>query len=250
MKNNISSLPVKEYDTRVKFMIKKLTTYSEMGVAKNSIKAIKLLINEMSAEKGFVRHDGRDYFVHPISVAQTAIDFGMVEFFTGSNLTAEEIERNNKSDAILTTCLLHDIIEDVEWVNEDYIRSVYGDYLFKTIDNVTKRDKEHIKDYLTRVASDEVSALVKILDRLDNVRTLSNSTFEHRERQLEETREYYLPLTKSLRYVYFENSRFLWQARIMISSILDEVERGNEYERRVKVGNEFENQFKENNYER
>lgn len=220
----------KKYDSRVKFLLKKLATYSELGVADNAIKATRLVLEEMSVEKGFKRHDGRDYYVHPVTIAQTAIDFGLVKFCSGSNLSKKDIEVNEKSDALLTVCLLHDILEDVAWIDKEYLKREFGDYIYKLIDNVTKRENENIEDYLCRVASEKVSSLVKILDRMNNVSTLSNSSLEHRKRQLKETRKYYIPLTKELRIIYFEDAGFYWQARTIMSSLLNEIERSIKYE--------------------
>lgn len=220
----------KRYDSRVKFLLKKLATYSELGVADNAIKATKLVLEEMSVEKGFKRHDGRDYYVHPVAIAQTAIDFGLVKFCSGSNLSRKDIEINEESDALLTVCLLHDILEDVEWIDKEYLEREFGDYIYKLIDNITKRKNENIEDYICRVASEKVSSLVKILDRMNNVSTLSNSSLEHRKRQLKETREYYIPLTKDLRIIYFEDAGFYWQARTIMNSLLNEIERSIRYE--------------------
>lgn len=223
----------KKYDSRVRFLLKKLATYSQLGMAENAIEATRLVLNEMSVEKGFERHDGRDYYVHPIAIAQTAIDFGLVKFRSGSNLTDRDIKFNDESDALLTTCLLHDILEDVDWVTEDYIKDNFGSYIYRLVDNVTKRKEEPIENYLDRVSSERVSSLVKILDRLNNVSTLSNSTLKHRKRQLKETREHYIPLTKELRYVYFEDASFYWQARTIMNSLLAEIERSIKYEEQV-----------------
>lgn len=220
----------KSYDSRIRFLLKKLATYSELGVADNAISATRLVLNEMSVEKGFERHDGRDYYVHPIAIAQTAIDFGLINFATGDKLSAKDIKLNEESDALLTACLLHDIIEDVDWVNEEYIIKTYGKYIFQIIDNVTKRKDEEIDKYLDRVASLRLSSLVKMLDRLNNVSTLADSTLEHRKRQLKETKEHYLPLSKQLRYVYFEDAGFYWQTRTIMNSILNEVERSIKFE--------------------
>lgn len=215
----------KSYDSRIRFLLKKLATYSELGVAENARAATRLVLNEMSVEKGFKRHDGRDYYVHPIALTQTAIDFGFARFATGSNLTAKDIKLNQESDSLLTACLLHDIIEDVDWITKDYIIENYGEYIYQIIDNVTKRDGEETGKYLDRVASLRLSSLVKILDRVNNVSTLANSTLKHRKRQLQETREYYLPLSKQLRYVYFEDAGFYWQARTIMNGLLAEVEK-------------------------
>lgn len=217
---------------RVKFFLKKLATYNNMGegLIPFTNKAVRLLIGEMSTEKGFSRHDGSDYFVHPIAVTQTLIDFEKVKFYTGSNLTKDEKRVNYESDVMLTTALLHDIIEDVGWVYREYIIKEYDEYVYQNIDNVTKREGESMEEYIKRFSSDRISAIVKVTDRLNNVSTLSESSVDHRKRQLEETNKYYLPLTKEYRYLYFEDSSFYWQARTIMQSILKEVARCMEYE--------------------
>ena len=223
-------MKTKKYDGRVRFLLKKLATYSELGVADKSIKATRLVLEEMSAEKGFERHDGRDYYVHPVAIAQTAIDFGLIKFCTGSNLSEKDIKINEESDALLTVCLLHDILEDVKWIDKEYLKKEYGEYIYNLIDNVTKREGENIEDYLCRVSSERISSLVKVLDRTNNVSTLSNSSLNHRKRQLKETKQYYIPLTEDLRYVYFEDAGFYWQTRTIMSSLLNEIERSIKFE--------------------
>lgn len=233
------------YDKRVKFLLKKLATYHEMGVAEKAVNATKLLLAEMSKKMGFERHDGRDYYVHPVAIAQTAIDFRLVKFNTGKHLSKIEVRENEESDALLCGCLLHDIIEDVEWVDKDYIINEYGEYIYNVIDNVTKREGEPTEKYLDRVASLRLSSLIKILDRLNNVSTMANSSLKHRKRQLEETRKYYLPLEKELRCIYFEDASFYWQARTFMVSLLNEVERSIKLEEQLVIMQECENREKD-----
>lgn len=71
-------LQFKEYDERVKHFIRNIGFLNTLSPIPKTRKALNLLLAEMSSEKGFTRHDGRDYFAHPIAVAQTAIDFGLV----------------------------------------------------------------------------------------------------------------------------------------------------------------------------
>lgn len=95
-------LQFKEYDERVKHFIRNIGFLNTLSPIPKTRKALNLLLAEMSSEKGFTRHDGRDYFVHPIAVAQTAIDFGLAN---------NRIREGNQevADTILATCLLHDI---------------------------------------------------------------------------------------------------------------------------------------------
>lgn len=193
-----------ELDDRVRHIVREIRTL-QLPLAN---KALKLLIEEMNATKGFARHDGKDYFVHPIAIAQTALDNGFRE------------------DVLIASCLLHDILEDVPHINFDVLVGEFGEEVATIVDNVSKRDGEPFAEYIERFSSDRTSALVKILDRLNNVSTLSESTTEHREKQLKETRDIYIPLTKAFRRMYWDEGEFYFQARTIMTAILNEVERG------------------------
>lgn len=193
-----------------------------LGLVK-SMKAVRYIEDEMNSEKGFQRHDGSSYFVHPIAIAQTAIDFGLV------NLMIERGE-HDKADALLTVCLLHDAIEDIEGDVEGYIGDTYGDYILQNVLNVTKIDGEDFEDYLVRVISSDLSALVKILDQLNNISTMSNSSLKHRQKHTKIAREYYIPLIKHLRQRDYEYGRFYFQVRTIITSLVNEIERGVKFE--------------------
>ena len=223
----------KEYDNDTKNFVRTISSLNSIYSLPKTRKAFKLLLREMSAERGFTRHDGRDYFVHPIAVAQTAIDFGLIR----ERLRDNAIDR---ADSLLTACLLHDILEDVEWVTPEYLIDNFGYETYNIIDNVSKRPNEPIQLYFERIKSKELSGLVKILDRLNNISTLSKSSNSHRMKQLYETRKYYIPLIRDLRKVYVGDRPFYWQASSIIQSLLAEVERcikveaKDEYERYVK----------------
>lgn len=204
------------YDSRVKNFLKDVRVLS----LPKTIIATRLLIDEMTKEKGFTRHDGRDYFVHPIAVAQTALDFGII-----SRLMHEG--RVELADEILATALLHDTIEDIDFITKEKLVRLFGNEIADEVDNVSKRKGEPFEDYIKRVSSNQVSALVKILDRLNNVSTLSHSTLEHRIKQYDETMAVYIPLTKIYRRKYWEYGDFFWQARTIMLSILAEVNRAN-----------------------
>lgn len=226
----IGKMKENKYDTRVDHFIKEIRTLN----LPKTIKATRLLLSEMTAEKGFVRHDGRDYFVHPIAIAQTALDFEII-----SKLIQDGESR--KADTILATCLLHDILEDVPTITKDDLRKDYGIDVMSNVDNVSKREGEPFEEYIERFSSNEISSLVKILDRLNNVSTLDKSSLKHRQKQLIETRKVYLPLTKVYRRQYWEYGNFYFQARLIMTSILNVIEQYNiqeekaiELEKRLK----------------
>ena len=188
-----------------------------------SMKAVRYIEENMCKEKGFTRHDGSSYFVHPIAIAQTAIDFGLV------NLMISRGE-HEKADALVAVCLLHDAVEDIEGDVEEYIGDNYGSYILQNVLNVTKVDGEDFEDYLVRVISSDLSALVKILDQLNNISTMSNSSLKHRQKHSKIAREYYIPLIKHLRQRDYEYGRFYFQVRTIISSLINEIERGVKFE--------------------
>lgn len=209
---------MKQYDKRVKFFINQIGVLSQTHHLPKTNKALKLLLAEMCAEKGFTRHDGSDYFVHPIAVAQTALDFQLV----ATRIRNKDIE---SADNLLAGCLLHDILEDVPHITNDVFKDMFGSELFMITDNVTKRSGESIEAYHDRVASHELSALIKILDRLNNVMTLSDSSHSHRSKQVLETRTHYIPLTKDFRKLYWMDMSFYWQAKLIMECILSEIEK-------------------------
>lgn len=198
-------------------------TLENLGLMK-SLKAVRYLETEMSVEKGFSRHDGQSYYVHPIAVAQTALDFGLVNQMISRG-------EHEKADALIVTCLLHDAIEDIEGDVESYIAENYGGYILQNVKNVTKVSGESFEDYLVRVVSMELSSLVKILDQLNNISTMSKSSLAHREKHTKIAREYYIPLIKLLRQRDYEYGRFYFQVRTIITSLVNEIERGVHYER-------------------
>lgn len=207
------------FDKNVRHFIKEITTINEIFALPNTMKAVHLLTEEMNVAKGFARHGGEDYFIHPIAVAQTLLDYQIV----ARRLRVNKVK---EADQILATALLHDILEDVEWVTKEYLETEFSKEIAQSIDNVSKRDDELTFDYLERVSSENVSALVKTADRLNNVSTLSQSSDRHREKQYFETITYYLPLIKTLRKQYFEDAAFYWQSASIIVSILNEIGRG------------------------
>lgn len=198
-----------KYSSRVSHFIKEVRI---LGLPK-SIKATRLLLEEMSSEKGFSRFDGRDYFEHPIAVAQTILDFKIIGQLIANG-------DSKKADIILATSLLHDVVEDVPHISLQDIRNMFGVDVMRNVDNVTKRKDEEMENYIKRFMSEDVSCIVKISDRLHNTSTLDESSLEHRKKQYLETSEIYLPLTKVARRNFWEYGDFFFQARLIITSIL------------------------------
>jgi guanosine-3',5'-bis(diphosphate) 3'-pyrophosphohydrolase len=131
------------------------------------------------------RASGDPYFSHPIEVAAILTDLKL-------------------DDATIAAALLHDTIEDTEatraeidsMFGHDIGRLVEGLTKLKKLDLVTKEAKqaENLRKLLLAIADDVRVLLVKLADRLHNMRTLEYMPPEVRRRAAEETLEIYAPL--------------------------------------------------------
>jgi guanosine-3',5'-bis(diphosphate) 3'-pyrophosphohydrolase len=141
------------------------------------------------AHKGQVRESGEPYLVHPLNVTLILADMqmDMVSMVTG---------------------LLHDTVEDTK-LTLDQIRKEFGDDVARCVDGVTKlgklhfysreeRQAESVRKMLLAMVNDIRVIIVKLADRLHNMRTLG---FLNRERQLriaQETSDIYAPIAHRL----------------------------------------------------
>jgi GTP pyrophosphokinase len=135
------------------------------------------------------RKSGDAYFVHPVSVADIIADMRL-------------------DTSSVCAALLHDVVEDCEASVED-IETVFGDEVAFLVDGVTKlgkvnfasredRQAESFRKMLVAMARDIRVLLVKLADRLDNMRTLDHMSEAAQERIARETIEIYAPLAGRL----------------------------------------------------
>jgi RelA/SpoT family (p)ppGpp synthetase len=131
------------------------------------------------------RASGDPYFSHPLEVAAILTDLKL-------------------DDATIAAALLHDTIEDTETTRAE-IDQMFGHDIgalvegltkLKKLDLVTKEAKqaENLRKLLLAIASDVRVLLIKLADRLHNMRTLGFMPAESRRRIAEETLEIYAPL--------------------------------------------------------
>lgn len=138
---------------------------------------------------GQLRKSGEPYFVHPVAVAKVIAEMRL-------------------DTASLCAALLHDTVEDTSVSLED-VRREFGEEIAYVVDGVTKLAKfeftakedhqaENFRKMLVHMAKDIRVLLVKLADRLDNMRTLGHMKQESRERIARETLEIYAPLAHRL----------------------------------------------------
>ena len=135
------------------------------------------------------RKSGEPYIIHPIQVAYTLAEIGLDE-------------------ATICAALLHDVVEDTDVTNEDLIRE-FGKEIAEMVAGVTKLGKlqfttseeQQVEDYrkmFLAMGKDIRVILIKLADRLHNMRTLK---FLSRDRQIanaRETMDLYAPLANRL----------------------------------------------------
>ncbi|MBQ1251971.1 MAG: bifunctional (p)ppGpp synthetase/guanosine-3',5'-bis(diphosphate) 3'-pyrophosphohydrolase, partial [Firmicutes bacterium] len=160
------------------------------------------------AHEGQKRHSGEPYIVHPLSVAEI--------------LT--EVEADDKT---IIAGLLHDVVEDTEYTIE-YIEEQYGQDVAVLIEGVTKLGKvkgrtkseqkmENIRKMILAMATDIRVIIVKLADRLHNMRTLQFHSSETKRRQIaQETLDIYSPLANRLGVFQFK-----WELEDLCLQVLE-----------------------------
>ena len=136
------------------------------------------------------RASGDPYFAHPIEVAGILTDYKL-------------------DTATIVTALLHDVIEDTE-VSRAHIDALFGQEVGELVEGVTKlsrlettadykRQAENLRKFILAVSKDVRVLLVKLADRLHNMRTLGFlKNAAKRERIARETLDIYAPLARSI----------------------------------------------------
>jgi len=143
----------------------------------------------MKAHSNQKRASGDPYFSHPLEVAGILTELRL-------------------DDATIATALLHDVIEDTD-VTRTEIDELFGSEIgalvegltkIKKLDLVTKKAEqaENFRKLLIAISTDIRVLLVKLADRLHNMRTLGHVSEERRKRISEETLEIYAPLASRM----------------------------------------------------
>ncbi|MCF0167820.1 MAG: bifunctional (p)ppGpp synthetase/guanosine-3',5'-bis(diphosphate) 3'-pyrophosphohydrolase, partial [Bacteroidales bacterium] len=146
------------------------------------------------AHRGVRRRSGEPYILHPIAVAKIVV---------------QEIGLGCKS---ICAALLHDVVEDTEYTSDD-IRKLFGDRIAILVEGLTKiktaldndsKNKENslqaenFKRILLTLGDDARIVLIKLADRLHNMRTIEFMPEYKREKILSETMYLFIPLAHRL----------------------------------------------------
>lgn len=135
------------------------------------------------------RKSGEPYFFHPLAVAETLANWRL--------------------DAVSVACgMLHDTVEDT-LLTLDEVRRTFGEEIAEIVDGLTKLSKmdftdrtlmnaENLRKLVVAIGKDVRVLLVKLADRLHNMRTLGPMREEKRRRIARETLELYAPLANRL----------------------------------------------------
>ncbi|MCC8135704.1 MAG: bifunctional (p)ppGpp synthetase/guanosine-3',5'-bis(diphosphate) 3'-pyrophosphohydrolase [Ruminococcus sp.] len=141
------------------------------------------------AHKGQKRSSGQDYIIHPLAVAYILLELGM------------------DTDTICAA-LLHDVVEDTPVTLEE-IRKRFGQDVAMLVDGVTKLNKiptfsreeqqaENVRKILLAMSQDIRVMIIKLCDRLHNMRTLKYRPIEKQRRTALETMNIYAPIAHRL----------------------------------------------------
>jgi (p)ppGpp synthase/HD superfamily hydrolase len=141
------------------------------------------------AHEGQLRKTGEPFYYHPIAVAQIIESWGL-----------------GGDEDLIVAALLHDVPEDNENIGLDAVSEAFGPSVARLVDGVTKVDSQTSQDVdrdtLKKVSArsylEPKVALVKIADRLHNMRTLSGMSSKKQTEKSTETLEIYAKLAQSL----------------------------------------------------
>ena len=161
---------------------KKASSYLNKSDIKKIQKAYTLAFY---AHEGQLRRDGSKYITHPVAVSNILLDLKM------------------DPDSICAA-LMHDVLEDCD-VNKNNLKKLFGDSVAEIVDGVSKlgklditskndRDANNLQKMMLAMSKDVRVVLVKICDRLHNMRTIEHLPRSKQIQKSKETIELYGPL--------------------------------------------------------
>ncbi|MDR7869845.1 MAG: bifunctional (p)ppGpp synthetase/guanosine-3',5'-bis(diphosphate) 3'-pyrophosphohydrolase [Tissierellaceae bacterium] len=167
-------------------LISKIEQYNPQADMSLVIRAFTL---GEGAHEGQKRNSGEHFFIHPLNVALILADLNM-------------------DTQTIVAGLLHDVIEDTNYSYEDIVEE-FGEEIADLVDGVTKlknlqyktkqeNQAENLRKMVLAMAKDIRVIIVKLADRLHNMRTLEYMTDEKKKEKALETLEIYAPIAHRL----------------------------------------------------
>jgi len=163
-------------------------------IEKNNTKVDKELVTKAynfayEAHKDQKRESGEPYVLHPVEVACILVEMGL-------------------DTNMVTAALLHDVIEDTQYTHED-LENLFGRGVADLVEGVTKLDKiesktkeeeqaDNVRKMLLAMSDDMRVILIKLADRLHNMRTLKYMPVKKQKIKAKETFDIYAPLAHRL----------------------------------------------------
>jgi len=155
-----------------------------------------------AAHCGQTRDEGTPYIIHPVRVAIALVD-----------------ELDIHSPELVCAALLHDVIEDSPTTREE-IAGEFGEEIADVVWLLTKLEDVSLSDYLAAIeaASETGAPVVKLCDRLDNLRSLADSPkIAKKHSYIRTTEAFYLPMaSRTSSYLHAEISRLLEEVRLQV----------------------------------
>ncbi|NLW22738.1 MAG: bifunctional (p)ppGpp synthetase/guanosine-3',5'-bis(diphosphate) 3'-pyrophosphohydrolase [Tissierellia bacterium] len=167
-------------------LLSKIEEYNSQADMEMVIKAYNL---SQSSHQGQYRNSGEEYFTHPFNVAMILADLNM-------DVTT------------IVAGLLHDVLEDTD-ITYDILLKEFGEEVANLVDGVTKLKRlkyktkqenqaENLRKMILAMAKDIRVIIIKLADRLHNMRTLEYMSEEKKKEKALETLEIYAPLAHRL----------------------------------------------------
>ena len=143
------------------------------------------------------------YIIHPLMMACHAHALGI------------------RDDKVLTVIMLHDICEDCGIEPEEL---PFTEEIQMCVDRLTKRKGQDTGEYFSRIEKDPTAAIVKALDRVNNVSTMCTAFPREKEiSYLEETEKYVYPLLDVIKYEYNEYNDAVFILKYHLRSLIETI---------------------------
>jgi (p)ppGpp synthase/HD superfamily hydrolase len=191
----------------------------------DALRALNWMIQIMNATNGYKRKDGSNYYYHLVDATQDLLNHGI------------------RDEITITACILHDSVEDIDFVTIEDIEAEYGVAVASVVEKVTKKEGvdykdpegKNIKNYLRIILQDFRACLVKIADRKHNFSTMYDCSASHEARQVKETKTHFIPFAKEARKMYPEHSAYFHSFKTTIMPHLKRIEKAIASEDKLKA---------------